>query len=448
VAIIAQKPIFGWEEIEGLADLKRLRLVLDSLPDEPLMRVLEAARGRRGRDDYPVRPMWNALVAGVVFQHPTVESLLRELARNGQLRQVCGFWSRKRCALVPHSWAFSRFLASVIKHEDQVKGMFDALVEQIAGVLPDYGQHLAIDGKAVASFARGGSKAEEVAGGAQQKPDGRRDIDAEWGVHAHSGVKEDGSVWEKVKRWFGYTLNLVVDTRYELPVAFSVTKANCSEVVEAHGLLKQVEEQHPLVVQRCESVAADRGYDDVKLIRAVRDDWQALPIIDIRNCWHDGETTKVAVGCQNVVYDYRGTVSCVCPRTGTQRPMAYAGLERDRGTLKYRCPAAHYGIECAGVANCPIGKAVRIAMEQEPRVFTPLPRSSYKWRRLYAGRTAVERVNSRLDNVFGFENHTIRGLTKMRVRCTLALVVMLAMALGRIRANQALAMRSLLKPAA
>ena len=127
--------------------------------------------------------------------------------------------------------------------------------------------------------------------------------------------------------------------------------------------------------------------------------------------------------------------------------MAYGGLERDRGTLKYRCPAEHYGIECAGREKCLIGKAVRIPMSQEPRVVTPLPRHSHKWRRLYAGRTAVERVNSRLDNVFGFENHTIRGLKKMRTRCTLAVVVMLAMALGRIRANQAEAMRILLKPA-
>jgi hypothetical protein len=392
--------------------------------------------------------MWNALIAGVVFQHPTVESLLRELARNGQLRQLCGFWPRKKKALVPNSWAFSRFVASVIKHEQLVLEMFDSLVEQIAAVLPDYGKHVAIDGKGLASYARGRSKDQEEDHAGQPEPDGRRDTDAAWGVHEQRGQREDGSVWEKVKRWFGYTLNLVVDTRYELPVGFSVTKANASEVVEAHGLLKQVEQDHPLVVQRCESVAADRGYDDVKLIRSVRDDWQALPIIDIRNCWRDGETTRVAAGCQNIVYDYRGTVSCVCPRTATQRLMAYAGLERDRGTLKYRCPAAHYGIECAGRDECPIGKAVRIPMEQEPRVFTPLPRGSYKWQHLYRGRTAVERVNSRLDNVFGFENHTIRGLRKMRTRCTLALAVMLAMALGRIRANQTKAMRSLLRPAA
>ena len=57
----------------------------------------------------------------------------------------------------------------------------------------------------------------------------------------------------------------------------------------------------------------------------------------------------------------------------------------------------------------------------------------------------MERVNSRLDVSFGFEKHTIRGLKKMSTRCTLA--VMLSMAVGRIKANQAESMRSLLKAA-
>ncbi|KIO63175.1 transposase [Caldibacillus thermoamylovorans] len=65
------------------------------------------------------------------------------------------------------------------------------------------------------------------------------------------------------------------------------------------------------------------------------------------------------------------------------------------------------------------------------------------WKREYNKRTAVERVNSRIDQVFGFENHTIRGIKKMTVRCGLALCVMLAMALGRIKEKQAQNMRSL-----
>ena len=45
MAIIPQKQLFGWQEIDELGDLERLRLVLEHLPDEPLMRLLEGERG-------------------------------------------------------------------------------------------------------------------------------------------------------------------------------------------------------------------------------------------------------------------------------------------------------------------------------------------------------------------------------------------------------------------
>ena len=34
-----------------------------------------------------------AVMAGVVFQHPSIEALIRELSRNLSLLQVCGFES-------------------------------------------------------------------------------------------------------------------------------------------------------------------------------------------------------------------------------------------------------------------------------------------------------------------------------------------------------------------
>ncbi len=78
------------------------------------------------------------------------------------------------------------------------------------------------------------------------------------------------------------------------------------------------------------------------------------------------------------------------------------------------------------------------------RIFTPLPRSAKSWRREYKHRTAIERVNSRLDGAYGFERHYIRGMKKMRARTGLALLVMLGMALGWLEAGQAERMRSLL----
>ena len=86
----AEKLPFSWRTVESLPGLERLRLVLDSLPDEEFVAVLEAGRGR-GRNDYPVSAMWRALIAGVVFQHASIQSLLRELGRNPALLKICGF---------------------------------------------------------------------------------------------------------------------------------------------------------------------------------------------------------------------------------------------------------------------------------------------------------------------------------------------------------------------
>jgi len=90
---------------------------------------------------------------------------------------------------------------------------------------------------------------------------------------------------------------------------------------------------------------------------------------------------------------------------------------------------------------------IRVPLETDRRIFTPIARHTAKWSKAYARRTSVERVNSRLDCVLGFEQHTIRGLKKMKTRVTLALIVMLAMALGRIEADQAELMRSMTAPA-
>ena len=51
----------------------------------------------------------------------------------------------------------------------------------------------------------------------------------------------------------------------------------------------------------------------------------------------------------------------------------------------------------------------------------------------YSGRTSVERLNGRLDRDYMFEDHCIRGLEKMRLMVSLSLLIMNAMALGKIK---------------
>jgi len=77
MAIIPQKQLFGWQEVDELGDLQRLLLVLNYLPDEELMKKLEQERGR-GRDDYPIRAVWNSILA--VYELPVNFSVTKASA--------------------------------------------------------------------------------------------------------------------------------------------------------------------------------------------------------------------------------------------------------------------------------------------------------------------------------------------------------------------------------
>ncbi len=103
-----------------------------------------------------------------------------------------------------------------IKHTEKVDEIFEKLVEQLQELLPDFSKHLAVDSKAISSAAQGKN--------GNQTPNGRRDTDADYGKKEYRGQNKNGSLWEKIVKWFGYKLHSVVDATYELPVAYKVTK--------------------------------------------------------------------------------------------------------------------------------------------------------------------------------------------------------------------------------
>jgi hypothetical protein len=365
--------------------------------------------------------------------------LRRELLRNAQLRQVCGFDVLRGEAAVPPSWAYTRSLKRLLAHRECIEAMFDALVDRVREVLPDFGKVLAVDGKAIRTHAEPPPK-----GSTSKAADGRRDVDADFGAKRKKVIGKDGTLYERVAYWFGYKLHLVVDATYDLPIARRVTRASRGEQPEAHRLVKSLAHRHPAILDACETLTADKGYDDTKLLKRLWDRHAIRPVVPIRADGSRDEPTRRVRHLRQVVYDHEGKVTCY-PHRGEPRPMAFGGFEKERGALKYRCPARQYGTACPDIERCP--SCVRIPLEENRRVFLPLARSTYQWERVYKKRSAVERVNSRLDVSFGFENHFIRGLGKMRLRVDLALIVMLAMALGRIKEKQKHRLRSLVQVA-
>jgi len=72
----------------------------------------------------------------------SAESLLRELKRNGQLRLLCGFDK------APNVLGFQPFFKEAVsKWRTKITAIFDQMVNELMALLPDFGKHLAIDGK-------------------------------------------------------------------------------------------------------------------------------------------------------------------------------------------------------------------------------------------------------------------------------------------------------------
>lgn len=443
---IVQRSLFTWQHLDELGDLARLQLVLEGIDDEALMTKLEHARGM-GRNDYPVRAVWNALLAGLVYQHCSIEQLRRELLRNGDLVRLCGFPTTDGMNAVPPHWVFSRFCKKLHRYQPAIDAMFQQQVTALKTHLPDFGKHLGVDGKALRSVARYRND--------NPKRDGRRDLDADYGAKHYETTDAAGKVTKKEIWWFGYKVHLLADVTYELPLGYTVTPASASDTEQLPVVMEQYETAQPRLCAKAETLVGDGGYDSTENNELLWDGYGIKPLIDIRHCWRNGEETRSLnyAKADNVVYNEDGDIFCVCPETGTQRTMVFMGFEKKRECLKYRCPAAAYGCACAGRDLCGNGKTkgfgrvVRIPLAKDRRLFTPMARSSYAFKRQYKRRTAVERINSRLDVSFGFEHHYIRGIAKMRCRVGLALVVMLAMARGRILRKQTELFRSLVAPA-
>ncbi len=105
--------------------------------------------------------------------------------------------------------------------------------------------------------------------------------------------------------------------------------------------------------------------------RQIWEKWRIRPIIPLAN--ESGERKKY----QAAVYDEKGTVYCL------GATMLFGGFEEARESLKFLCPARHYGYKCNDLGRCPLEKNIRIPLEEDPRIFVPLPRFSYRWQSLW-----------------------------------------------------------------
>jgi hypothetical protein len=419
--IHATEPLFAWGQLEDCPTLGTIRDFLAAVPDHDLIAGLVAARGH-GRDDYPVARLWCVVLLTILLRHTSFNACLEELHRNPALCRLIDITAEDQ---IPNGWNLSRFLDTLGQepHLSALRQVFDALARPLGRAVPDLGRHTAGDATALNARAKTDPEAvaQETDQGLPQPTGGRKEYkDAEGKV-------------VKVVEWFGYKLHLLVDVRHEVALAYHITDTKPGDNERVEALVEQAEANPP--AGRIETLAYDKAADDED-VHKVLHDHNIKPVIQNRALWRE-EPERPLPGDRaprHLVHDEAGTVYCydTISDPPVRHRMACVGYEKDRGTIKYRCPARHEGWECPSQAKCDAGRSyglqARIPCELDLRRFPPIPRATQQFERLYRGRTAVERVNARLKIFWGADDGNIVGARRFHAFVGAVMVVHLTFA--------------------
>lgn len=410
--IITQLNLF---EDHEMGDLEKILTVLDGLPETNLFQCLEERR-RHGRRDYSVQSYFIAYVSKFILQLETDQQLIRHLNMNSQLRQICGFETHgvklkngtSKLVHAPSKSAFSRFIQDLVELCPDIEYWVQSGVSGLYDLLPDFGKELALDGKLIESYA--------TPYGQKKKKDKRSDLDADFTCKERHG--KNGYV--KKENYYGFRCHLIVDAHYELPIAWQVTPASKGEPTVAKKMINHLSEK---VLDRAQYLMADRGYSGEPL-QDLLEGADILPIIDAPHRWKEEETRQYLD--TDIVYNQSGQVFWVDDQC-EEIELLYKGYDKSCDSLRYGFHPQYQD-----------SRIFRLKRSFEPIIFNKVGRASQKFKRQYKKRTSVERVNGRLDRDFRFENHTIRGLKKMRLAISMSFLVMIGFALAKLKTgNQA-----------
>jgi hypothetical protein len=307
----------------------------------------------------------------------------------------------------------------------RLRQVFHVLVQRLGHAIPDLGVDTAGDSAALHGRPKKNPKAVdlEIEQGLPQPGAGKKEY-----------RDENGTV-TKVVHWYGYKQHLWVDVKHEVPLAYTLTDPSVADNEQVQPLLEQATANLP--GGRIQTFAYDKAADDEK-VHELLHEHGIKPLIQNRALWQS-EPERPLPGPKgryplHVVPDEAGTIYCydMVSDPPVRYRMAYMGYEKDRQTLKYRCPARHEGWSCPSEERSGAGKSyglvVRVDREVDLRRFPPIPRATRQFERKYKGRTAVERVNGRVKVFWGGDDGNVRGSRRFHAQMGVIMVVCLGLA--------------------
>ena len=278
--------------------------------------------------------------------------------------------------------------------------------ERLSEYLPDLGKEVAVDSTTVKTNSN-----------PNRKP--VSDPEASWGWQ-HSARNTKGE-WV-----FGYEVHLVADTNYDVPLKLVVTTGTRSDMKHLVPLVEEMEWPP-------EAVIADRGYDSRN-----NNEWLhergIAPVIRKKKPPKKDFHSR-GRGRRRRYYSTAGTPLREC---GHERP--YLGADPETGIRVYGpVTDCKRGGKFEGFSMCNF--EVRVNPEDDIRLFGgAIRRDSPEWKMTYRKRWSVERVFSRWKDRHVIDNHSFRGLSRVRLLVQMYAITYVAAKLMEVKSAETLPM--------
>lgn len=191
-----------------------------------------------GRPGYPIRTMVGMTLVKSLYVLPTWTRTVRLVGEHAALRKAIGG--------APSVDACYRFTRKLREHRGALDTCIAAVIASLHVELPEYGEHVAIDGSDLPAYANGqrlvckGGKLRERFS----------DPDASWGHRSAVSTRKGGG-------FYGYKLHAAVCTATDLPVAWETHTARDAKVPVVPALPDKLA-GYGITPSVC---IADKGYD-------------------------------------------------------------------------------------------------------------------------------------------------------------------------------------------
>lgn len=257
------------------------------------------------------------------------------------------------------------------------------------GLIPENNLTLSGDGTCVHTHSNpAGKKPHCLSSGFPSGEDARHYSDPD----AHWGWDSDLNAY-----FFGYTLYTfcVHDCRYkvDLPLLVRFTSAarhdSINGLVALHEFRKHAGE---ISIRNLCMDSANDNYDTYHLL----ENWGIRPFIDLNSKRGRPKTIPSTIDI-----DTDGTPLC-----SAGHRMVCWGYDQSKHAVKWRCPFALGKIPSCPCkcSPSPYGRTVHTKPDWDIRLYTPVPRGTEEYKKIYNNRTSCERINNRILNDYGLHS--------------------------------------------